>query len=125
MSKKKKPAKKAAKAVKKVKINLDLEFDNWWAKNGEKRLNKIVKDWKKHNIPNDDDDEGGGDYWHINNAMWNGDFFDAIPETSFEVFKKGFSKEEWQMDQSETTYDENLDRIIIDAYEAGKQISQK
>jgi hypothetical protein len=126
MAKKKTKSVSVKKAPKKIKIDFDLEFGNWWDKNCESKLKKIVKDWKKENPPNEEDDDcEGTDYWCINNAMWNGDFFDGIPESSFEAFKKGAMGKKWEMTQSETTYEPDLDNIIIEAYEAGKKISKK
>jgi len=123
----KKTVKKAAKkavATKKPKFDVDSEFNNWWSKSGDRKLEKIVEDWKKENPPNDSEEQGG-DYWFINDYMWNGAFFELIPESAFKVFEKGALGEKWEMDQTETTYNEDLDSIIFAAYEAGKLLSKK
>ena len=47
-------------------------FDKWWNK-ASKKVSKIEKQWLKGNEPNDPDDTGGGDHWHVNQMMHNGD----------------------------------------------------
>lgn len=135
---KKKPAKKAAKkkkiatknktVVKKklpskkppVKKDPKNLFYDWYSKVASKKVDKIEKDWIKENEANDPNDDGGGDHWHVNQMMFNGDAHEMTAENAEPVFIKGYNGEPWTMEQSDSLYCE-LDVVIQMAYEAGKK----
>lgn len=98
-------------------------FDSWWNK-ASKRVIKIEKQWLKHNEPNDPDDSGGGDDWHVNEMMHNGDAHENTYEKSQEVFMKGYSGEDWEPNMSDSLFCE-LNEIIESAYEEGKKCRVK
>lgn len=125
----KKPAKKASKVVKKPVIKKKLPakkpanptelFNKWYSDIASKKVDKIEKKWIKENEPNDPNDDGGGDHWHVNEMMHNGDAHEMTAEIAEQVFIKGYNNEPRDMNQCESLYCE-LDSVINMAYEAGK-----
>lgn len=113
---KKKPA--GSKAPKK-KVSW-RDFDQWWSLVAGPKVRKMEAAWIKDNEPNDPDDDGGGDHWHVNEMMHNGDAEEMTAEISFEIFEKGRKGEPWEMAQENSLYCE-LDAVIEESYEAGKK----
>lgn len=108
-----------AKKPKKTETPQEL-FGNWWNKVAEKKVNKIEKKWLKENEPNDPDDDGGGDHWHVNQLMHDGEAHNATYDIAEQAFIKGYNQENWEMDMSESLFCD-LDSVIHEAYEAGKK----
>jgi len=113
--------KKAKKKTIQKKISYK-NFSDWWDKVGSKEVDKIEKAWLKNNEPNDDEDEGGGDHWHVNQMMHNGDAHEMTYENANNAYEKGLGGE--QMDQGDSLYCE-LDDVIYKAYEIGKKLKKK
>lgn len=114
-----KPIKKALKKSSKKKTYTD--FDSWWGLFGEKMTSKIEKDWIKNNEPNDPDEESGGDHWHVNEMMHNGDAHEMTSEIAAGFFEKGLKNESCDFGQCDSLYCE-LDSVTLAAYEAGKKL---
>lgn len=108
---------------KNVKDPKDL-FGDWWSKVAQKKVDKIEKNWIKENEPNDPDDDGGGDHWHVNQMMHDGDATEMTAEIAEEIFLKGYNGEEWTGDMSDSLFCD-LDEVISLAYEAGKKLHEK
>ena len=96
-------------------------FDEWWnLTNCEKKIDKFVKNWLKTNEPNED--ECGGDYWHVNQMVHDGDAYEMTYETAEDVFNRVVSDgEAVKPDQSDSLYCD-LDDIIQDCYEFALKI---
>lgn len=105
-----------------MKTNKYKNFQDWWDKFAQKKVSKIEKQWLKNNKPNDPDEEDGGDYWHVNQMMFDGEAHSMTYENSEEVFEKGLNGEEWEMDMSYSLFCD-LDDIINEAYQAGKSLN--
>lgn len=116
---KKKTSKKSAKKKNVPKTPQEL-FNDWWNKVAEKKVSKIEKKWIKENAPNEPDEEEGGDHWHVNELMHNGDAHEMTYEIAQEIFIIGHKQEPWVMSQSDSLYCD-LDEVIQMAYEAGKK----
>lgn len=116
----KKPAAKKSVAKKPKKVAPEVLFGEWWGKVAQKRVSKIEDEWVKENEPNDPEDDGGGDHWHVNEMMHSGDASEMTYDIAEQVFIKGYNKEKWQMSQCESLYCE-LDSVIDEAYEAGRK----
>jgi hypothetical protein len=118
--------KKISKKTKPVKSKLNYSnFDEWWSKVASKKVDKIENSWIKETEPNDpDDDEGGGDNWHVNEMMHNGDAHEMTCEISQPIFEMGLKGESWTMAQTDSLYCD-LDSVIAEAYEAGKKLAGK
>ena len=119
----KKLAKKSAmpkKTARKKKATPEELFGEWWNKNAIKKVDKIEKDWLKSNEPNDEEDDGGGDDWHVNQMMHNGDAHDLTYEIAERVFLTGYKGNKWGLSMEDSLFCE-LDEIICDAYLAGKE----
>ena len=128
-----KVAKKLKKENKKTKVRLNTDiklnketvcFEKWWNKTACDKVTKIKEDWVKDNEPNDPDDDGGGDHWCVNQMMHNDDAHEMTYDIVKEVFSKGYNNQHWQMNQGDSLYCE-LDDIIEEAYEAGKNSIKK
>lgn len=115
VSNKKTPNKKT------IKKKTYTDFDSWWNLFGEKMTSKIEKDWIKDNEPNDPDEEEGGDHWHVNEMMHNGDAHEMTSEIAAEFFEKGLKNESCDFGQCDSLYCE-LDDVTLAAYEAGKKL---
>ena len=94
-------------------------FQNWWEKTASKKVTKIEKTWIKKNKPNIDD-EPGGDYWHVNQMMHDGEAYNMTYDIAENSFLQGYNNEEHEPDG---LYCE-LDNIISEAYEAGKNCAK-
>jgi hypothetical protein len=118
---KKKVAKKsvAKKSVAKKPVTWKT-FEEWWDKVAQKQVDKIERDWIKETEPNDPDDDGGGDSWHVNQMMHDGDAHNATYDIAEEVFKKGQNNEPWEMTMGDSLFCD-LDSVIIESHEAGKK----
>lgn len=117
----KKPAKKSAwnNLPKSYTTPLDL-FDDWYNKVASKKVDKIEKKWLKTNKPNDPNKDEDGDYWCVNEMMFNGDAHSLTSENAEMVFIKGYNNQPWTMSQSDSLYCD-LDEVIKMAYKAGKE----
>jgi hypothetical protein len=93
-------------------------FQNWWQKTASKKVTKIEKAWIKKNKPNEDD-EPGGDYWHVNQMMHDGEAYNMTYDIAEKSFLQGYNNEEHD---SDSLYCE-LDEVINLAYQAGKNES--
>jgi hypothetical protein len=112
--------KKAKKKTTQKKISYK-SFSDWWDKVGSKEVDKIEKAWLKNNKPNDDEDEGGGDHWHVNQMMHNGDAHEMTYEKAEYAFEEGLKGKKWTLKQDDSLYCD-LDEVTIKAYEAGKAL---
>ena len=120
---------KIAKNMKKKKVVSKKPtwktFEDWWDKVAQKKVDKIERDWIKKTEPNDpDDDDGGGDSWHVNQMMHDGEAHNMTYEIAEEVFNKGKNDEAWEMNMGDCLFCD-LDSVIIESYEAGKISGQK
>lgn len=106
--------------ARKKKATSEQLFAEWWKKKAEKRVLKIEKDWLKKNAPNEDE-EGGGDHWHVNQMMHDGDASGMTFEIAERVFLMGQGGEMWEMNMSDSLFCD-LDQVIEDAYLAGKEM---
>lgn len=95
-------------------------FSEWWTKKAVKRVAKIEKAWVKSNEPNDPEDSGGGDHWHINQMMHDGDACGMTMEIAERVFSMGVRGEFWEMTMGDSLFCD-LDEVIVDAYLLGKE----
>jgi hypothetical protein len=123
MAKKAKIAKKPAKKVAK-KSKTFASFADWWDKVAQKKVDKIERNWISINEPNDPDDEDGGDSWHVNQLMHEGEAHNATYDIAEEVFNKGKNGETWKPNMSDSLFCE-LDDVIFESYEAGKKYGQE
>lgn len=119
-AKKTKPEKKVAKNKSAKKVVTFSSFGEWWTKVAEKKVAKIEKTWLKQNEPNDPEDDGGGDHWHVNQMMHDGEAFNMTYDIAEQIFALGVKKEEWIPSMSDSLFCE-LDDVIFEAYEAGKK----
>lgn len=110
----------AKKAKKPEKASPERLFSEWWGKVAQKKVSKIEDDWVKENEPNDPEDDGGGDHWHVNELMHSGDASEMTYEIAEQAFIKGYNKENWELTQCESLYCD-LDSVIEEAYSAGKK----
>ena len=122
MAKKKAVKKKAAKKSAAKKPVTWKTFEEWWGKVAQKQVDKIERDWIKETEPNDPDDDGGGDSWHVNQMMHEGEAHNATYDIAEEVFKKGQNNETWEMTMGDSLFCD-LDSVIIESYEAGKKLA--
>lgn len=90
-------------------------FQDWWQKIATKKVIKIEKKWLKENQPNEDD-EPGGDHWHVNQMMHDGEAYNMTYDAAEEAYNQGVEGLDLDADR---LYCE-LDNIVIEAYEAGK-----
>lgn len=95
-------------------------FEEWWAK-AEKKVSKIQSKWIKKNAPNDPDDEPGGDDWHVNQMMHDGEAHYMTYEIAERVFLMGYRGENWSPNMSDSLFC-SLNEIIEAAYLAGKEM---
>lgn len=107
-------------AKRKKKATSEQLFMEWWKKKAEKRVLKIEKDWVKKNPPNEDE-EPGGDHWHVNQMMHDGDAYNMTIEIAERVFMMGQRGESWEMDMGDSLFCD-LDVVIEDSYLAGKEM---
>ena len=114
----KKSTKRTAKKSASIKKGW-ASFSEWWSKVAQKKVDKIERSWLKENEPNDPEDDGGGDHWHVNEMMHSGDAHEMTAEIAERVFEQGRNGEKWEFDQSDSLYCD-LDSVIVEAYEAGK-----
>lgn len=103
-----------------LKANPSDLFREWWDKKAGKRVSKIEKAWIKENLPNDPDDEPGGDDWHVNQMMHSGDAHEMTWDIAERAFLAGYLGEKWEPDMSDSLFCD-LDSVIEDAYLAGKE----
>jgi hypothetical protein len=96
-------------------------FGEWWSKKAEKKVSKIEKAWVSSNEPNGEEDEPGGDDWHVNQMMHDGDAHGMTYEIAEQVFLMGFKGEKWEPNMADSLFCD-LDDIIFDAYLAGKEM---
>jgi hypothetical protein len=112
----------AKKRAKKDKATPEQLFSEWWSKKAEKMVAKIEKKWLASNEPNDEEDEPGGDDWHVNQMMHDGDAHNMTYEIAERVFLIGFNRENWEPNMGDSLFC-NLNDIINDAYLAGKEMA--
>lgn len=110
-----------AKKKQKKKATPEELFGEWWEKKASKKVVKIEKKWISSNEPNGEDDEPGGDDWHVNQMMHDGDAQEMTYEIAERVFMLGFKGKKWEPDMSDSLFCD-LDEIIEDAYLAGKEM---
>ena len=118
----KKVAKKAVKKVAKKAVKKAVKFKSfgyWWDKVAKRKVSKMENDWIKTNEPNDPDEDSGGDHWHVNEMMHRGDAHEMTAEIAEEVWGAGATGKEWEMNMGNSLFCE-LDEVIMDAYQAGK-----
>lgn len=106
-------------AKRKKKASPDELFREWWKK-VEKKVVKIEKAWVKRNEPNEDD-EPGGDHWHVNQMMHDGEASEVTYEVAERVFMMGQSGEFWEPNPSDSLFCD-LDEVVEAAYLAGKEM---
>lgn len=106
------------KAVKKA--TPEELFAEWWNKKGGKKVSKIEKAWLKSNEPNADDEEGGGDDWHVNRMMHAGEAHEMTWDIAERAFLAGHNGEKWEPDMGDSLFCD-LDEVVNDAYLAGKE----
>jgi hypothetical protein len=114
-----KVVKTVAKKKKTVAKNFK-SFDEWWQNVAQKKVEKIENKWLKENEPNNPEDEGGGDHWHVNEMMHGGDASEMTYEIAREAWEKIASGEVWEFGQESSLYCE-LDDVIIEAAKAAKR----
>lgn len=122
MPKKKTVKKIAKKVVKKIaakKPTKFKDFGDWWGKVAQKKVDKIERDWIKETAPNDPEDDGGGDFWHVNQLMHDGEAHNATYDIAEEIFNKGKNGKQWEPSMDDSLFCD-LDEVIFEAYEAGK-----
>jgi hypothetical protein len=117
---KKKATVKKKVAKKKAVFKKFKSFDEWWQNVAQKKVEKIENRWLKENEPNDPEDEGGGDHWHVNEMMHSGDASEMTYEIAREAWEKIASGEAWELGQESSLYCE-LDDVIIEAANAAKR----
>jgi len=110
----------AKKKTAKKKATPEQLFGEWWEKKASKKVDKIEKAWLKSNEPNSDEDDCGGDDWHVNQMMHNGDAHELAYEIAERVFLSGYKGEKWEPSMGDSLFCD-LDEIIGDAYLAGKE----
>jgi len=120
----KKTAKKVAKktvkkTVVKKKPTKFKDFGDWWDKVAQKKVDKIERDWIKETEPNDPEEDGGGDSWHVNQMMHDGEAHNMTYDIAEEIFNKGKNGEQWESSMGDSLFCD-LDDVIFEAYEAGK-----
>lgn len=108
------------KQIVEKKVNYK-NFDEWWSRIASKKVDKIEKSWIRKNKPNDPSEDGGGDHWHVNEMMHNGDAHEMTWEVCKEIFEKGEKGEDWSFEQYDSLYCE-LDDVIDESYLAGRKI---
>lgn len=94
-------------------------FSEWWDKKARKRVLKIEKAWVSSTEPNGEE-EGGGDDWHVNRMMHDGDAEGMTYDIALRVFLTGYRGEKWEPDMGDSLFCD-LDSVIGDAYLAGKE----
>ena len=96
-----------------------MTFEEWWKKNKQqKKVEKFVKRWLKANPPNSEDEEEGGDFWHVNRMIHDGDAEEMVYDTAKDVFDRTLQTgAAGKPDQSDSLYCD-LDNIIWEAHEA-------
>jgi len=112
--------KKAAKKAVRKKLTPGELFAEWWDKKGGKKVSKIEKAWIKSNEPNGEDEDGGGDHWHVNRMMHDGDAHEMTWDIAERAFLAGHNGEKWEPDMSDSLFCD-LDEVVNDAYLAGKE----
>lgn len=105
-------------AAKKKTLSAEELFRDWWDKKASKKVEKIEKKWVKENEPNDPEEDGGGDHWHVNQMMHDGEAYNMTYDCAEESFMQGFNGEDMNASR---LYCE-LDCIVDEAYEAGKSL---
>lgn len=105
-------------AAKKKTLSAEELFRDWWDKKASKKVEKIEKKWVKENEPNDPEEDGGGDHWHVNQMMHDGEAYNMTYDCAEESFMQGFNGEYMNANR---LYCE-LDCIVDEAYEAGKSL---
>lgn len=113
-------AKRVKKKAVKKKATPEQLFGEWWEKKAVKKVDKIEKAWVESNEPNSDEDEGGGDDWHVNRMMHSGDAHELTYEIALQVFLAGYKGEKWEPNMGDSLFCD-LDDIIVSAYLAGKE----
>lgn len=94
-------------------------FGEWWRKKAQKKVDKIEKTWLKSNPPNEDE-EPGGDEWHVNQMMHSGDAAEIAYDIAERVFLMGYEGEKWEFNMGDSLFCD-LDEVICAAYLAGKE----
>lgn len=99
-------------------------FETWWEKSKcTKRVEDFESDWLKDNEPNEE--EEGGDYWHVNQMVHDGEAFEMTYEHAETVFNRVLNEgKEGQPGQMDSLYCE-LDDIIWDAGDAALKLYNK
>jgi len=108
------------KTARKKKATPEQLFGEWWNKKASKKVEKIEKAWLKSNEPNDEEDDGGGDDWHVNQMMHAGDAHEMTYEIAERVFLIGYKGKNWAPSMGDSLFCD-LDEIIGEAYLAGKE----
>jgi len=100
------------------------DFADWWDKSkSQSKTDMYVKKWIKANPPNEDD-EPGGDHWHVNQMMHEGEANELCYEIAMEVFNRTLSDgEDAKPTQSDALYC-GLDQIIWDAHSAALKLKK-
>ncbi len=100
-------------------------FDQWWdSSKSQSKINKFRLKWLKENPPNPEDEDCGGDFWHVNQMVHEGEADDMCRENAEEVFERTLKEgEEGKPTQCDSLYCE-LDDIIWAAHEAALNIKR-
>jgi len=99
-------------------------FNEWWDAVGQQEVSSVEQAWLKDNEPNDPDDSGGGDYWHVNQVMHEGEAHNTTHEIAERVFNMGLDGEEWEPNMSDGLFCD-LDSVVDHAYSAGLEVFRK
>jgi hypothetical protein len=116
MAKKKASKKKASKK----KITPESLFQDWWEKKASKKVEKIEKDYLKDNPDYDPEDDDMSDSGCVHRMMHEGEAYNMTYDCAEQSFMQGCKKEEHSPDY---LYCE-LDEVISEAYEAGKNCAK-
>lgn len=102
------------------------DFDSWWEiSKSQNKINKFRLKWLKENPPNPEDEDCGGDFWHVNQMVHEGEADDMCYENAREVFERTLEEgEEGKPTQCDSLYCD-LDDIIWDGYNAALKIYQE
>jgi hypothetical protein len=101
-------------------------FDAWWdAYNAQEKIDKFVRRWRKSNPPNPEDEDCGGDHWHVNQMVHTGEADEMCLETARDVFTRTLTDgEDGRPTQLDSLYCD-LDDIVDAAYEAALAVKNR
>lgn len=101
-----------------VKATPEELFGEWWERKGSRKASKIEKAWLACTEPNGEDEDEGGDHWHVNRMMHSGDALEMTWELASAAFLAGYGGGE--LDTGMGLFCD-LDSVVEEAYLAGKE----